>query len=111
MIAVKALIDAGADMYAEDKWGGTPLQMASENTELVSLFIAKGMDPNRPNSKGADINERELTALHNLAWEGNSNMMEFILARSADIEARSMWGTTPCSLQFKMAIWGPPSFY
>ena len=120
------LITEGADVNVGNKSGGTPLHKAAQNgcDEVARLLIDKGADIHIEDSNGyppvlvaatwkhqtvvdvlldagADINakeNREMTALHFLAWYGRQdsiNMMEFLLARGADIEAKSMWDSTP----------------
>ena len=90
------LIASGADVNVKGgTFGATPIENAatSLHREVVDILLEAGADINAKE-------DRELTALHALALYGRQdgiNMMEFLLARGADIEAKSMWGTLPFS--------------
>ena len=51
---IKMLVEKGADVDHQNKWGNTPLMMAViyKDLDLVKFLISKGADPNIKNRKG-----------------------------------------------------------
>lgn len=85
----KALLAAGADARARNKWGATPLQFAAaRRPELVTLLLDAGADV-----KAADANGT--TALHAAAHGGQSAIARTLLDRGAGVNAEEMGGVTP----------------
>ncbi len=96
---IEMLLDAGANMYAEDEWGERPVdQVAQGNTiELAALFIAKGMDPNRPSTKSG------WTAVHEAACRGSKEVMQLLLSKEVDINRKEKNGLTPIQMAMEQS--------
>ena len=83
---VKFLLERDADVRVQDNEGYTPLGRAArrQRKEVVELLLAGG----------ADIQNLG-TTLHSLAWSGQIEMLDFMISRGANIEAKSIYQTTP----------------
>ncbi|WP_348766863.1 ankyrin repeat domain-containing protein [uncultured Salinisphaera sp.] len=88
----RALIAAGAQPNAANKWEQTPLWVAAwqpqqGNTEIAHILVAAGADPTRPDHK-------HNTPLIMAARSGHQPMIGYLLDLGADIEARNDQGRT-----------------
>jgi ankyrin repeat protein len=90
IVLVKALIEGGSDVNAEDKLGETPLHDAVvRGYEEISILLIE---------HGADVNARDvrgLSPVHAAAWRGNLDMVALLISSGADINARDHDGVTP----------------
>jgi len=85
----KALLAAGANPRARNKWGAAPLQYAAlRRPELVTLLLEAGADV-----KAADVNGT--TALHSAAHSGQRAIAQMLLDRGANVNAEEKGGVTP----------------
>lgn len=87
--AAKLLIDAGADLNAQNTDGSTALHTAAAfgKTEVAKLLIDAGI--------GLDIKNKEgSTALHTAAFMGHKEIVEAMLAKGADKTATNGAGKT-----------------
>jgi cytohesin len=98
---VELLIDKGAFSDAKDKWGRTPLHIATEGEghggrtqykEVAALLVAKGADVNAKNG----FNGR--TPLHNAATWGHKEIVVLLIAAGAVVNAKDDDGYTPLDL-------------
>jgi ankyrin repeat protein len=85
---VKFLLTRDADVRAEDKDRSTPTPIGRavrrQKKEIVEILLGGGADIQ---NLGA--------ALHLLAWNGQIEMLDFMISRGANIEAKSIYQTTP----------------
>ena len=102
---LQLLLSAGADLNLTTDDGTTPLMAAaglgrstytpaeprgvrSETAEhAVTLLIEQGANVNA-------VNEADFTALHGAAFRGNNEIIEYLVAQGADIDARDFRGRT-----------------
>lgn len=121
---VDQLIAAGVDVKAANRYGVTPLAVASEsgNAAMIDRLLKAGADANAPLpgsetplmtasrtgkldavkallSRGADANAKEAkrgqTAVMWAAAEGHADVVEALIAAGADFKARLDSGFTP----------------
>jgi ankyrin repeat protein len=103
---IKALLIAGADPNLTTADGTTPLMVAagmgratfqpglrrgprlSGAVEAVTMLLDAGVDVNA-------VNEADFTALHGAAFRGVNEVIEILVKRGADINARDFRGRTP----------------
>jgi hypothetical protein len=80
--AARMLIEAGADIHAEDEDGETPLLTAAEwgNTEAVRLLLAKGAPADSANQGGK-------TPLFAACEEGHLDMAKLLHSAGADLQS------------------------
>jgi uncharacterized protein len=122
--AVEALLAAGADLGAVNRYGISPLAVAASNggSDLVVRLLEAGADPNRATpegetplmsasragaveavraliARGANVNAvegwRGQTALMWAAAEGHADVIRELLAAGAQVEGRALGGFTP----------------
>ena len=86
---VKALLAAGANPRAENRYGVTPLSLActNGNAAVVTLLLDAGADANAALRGGE-------TALMTAARTGRLEVVKLLLARGADVNARLPQGQT-----------------
>src|SRR5881409_459989 len=77
----KLLLDAGANVKAENRYGVTPLSLACQNgnTALVKLLLEAGANPNATLRGGE-------TALMTAARSGRTGPVKALLARDAKVD-------------------------
>ncbi len=88
--AVRALVEAGADVDAAQADGATALHWAAyrEDFETAALLIGAGADVNRANDLG-------MTPLLMACANGHAELVEALLAAGADPHAALQSGETP----------------
>ncbi len=71
----------------------TPLHLAAfrKNSEAVKILLARGANPDQPNSDGN-------TSLHYGAWWGDGDSMGLMIRAGAGVNARNNLGETPLHL-------------
>ena len=84
------LIEAGANVNAENKHGWTPLSAACTvgDLEMVTLLIEAGADVNAKNMNGN-------TPLHVACSEGRLEIATLLIEEGADVNAKNKRGNTP----------------
>ncbi|CAG0905805.1 unnamed protein product [Cyprideis torosa] len=87
------LIDNEAEVNVRDRWGQTPLYLATrlDHQPIVKLLLSNGADPNIP-----DKAERT-PLLHASRRHGHQSIVELLLAHGADVLATDRRGRTPLS--------------
>ena len=80
---VKALLDAGADVNAQEAQRGTALQAAvsMKRFEMVELLLRAGADPDL-----CDINGNP--ALHTAAYSGQEDIIKLLVDHGADVNIK-----------------------
>ena len=114
---IEALLAAGADQHLTTDDGTTPFMVAAglgrctfrpreprgtrspSAEEAVRVLLAAGADINV-------VNEADFTALHGAAMRGLNEVIEYLVAEGADIDARDFRGRTA----FRMAEGSKQSF-
>lgn len=95
---VKMLIEAKADVNAQDKTGTSPLMFAASapnGTETIKVLLESGAQINR-----VDTNEH-FTALMWAAAEGQTENVKLLLAKGADLSLKDIDGDTAESFATK----------
>jgi cytohesin len=110
---VKAFLEEGADINAEDKLGHTALHYATgaDRREVVELLLARGADVNAGEwtplhvavqtgrtdiaacliDAGADVSGGSKRApLREAAWGYNTDIVELLIAKGADVNAGAL---------------------
>ena len=89
-IDVQALLNAGADVDATNRWGQTALMIAAEKGQSgnVDLLLKAGADVDRIDDDGC-------SALHLACKNGNRNAVKRLVAAGADLAQTNRWGRTP----------------
>jgi ankyrin repeat protein len=85
---VHILIDAKADVNAQNIYGRTPLMNSVENLEVAKLLIENGADLAKRDEKGS-------TALHMACEEGEVDVVQLLIDAKADVNAQNNDGRTP----------------
>ena len=106
---LRTLLAAGADQHLTTDDGTTPLMMAAglgqmsftpgeprggrspSAEEAVKVLLEAGANINA-------VNEADFTALHGAAFRGLNEVIEYLVAQRADIDARDFRGRTPYRL-------------
>ena len=80
------LLEADAAVDATNRYGVTPLALASLNgsTEMIARLLEAGADPNLPNPEGE-------TPLMTAARTGNAAAIDSLLAHGAEVDAVEAW--------------------
>ncbi|MFL6872617.1 MAG: ankyrin repeat domain-containing protein, partial [Candidatus Azotimanducaceae bacterium] len=98
--AVKLLVEKGANVNCEDRWGGRPLhdaQRRANNAELVSFLISAGALP--PEKKHNDSSDQGYgDRLCKAAARGDMALIEDLLQRGASVNASDYDGRSPLHL-------------
>ena len=89
LVAVKVLIEKGADVNAKTSGGYTALRVAAwtGNLELVNLLVGNGADVNSRGPEGE-------TLLVSAANSGNPQVVEFFIIKGLSVNARDESGET-----------------
>ncbi len=89
--AVKAAINAGADVNARTEEGNTPLHLAAARglVEIADILIRKGADVN------AESNRDKSTPLHWAAAEERIGVIRVLCDHGANTNAKDYKGKTP----------------
>ncbi|MGD2168062.1 MAG: ankyrin repeat domain-containing protein [Gammaproteobacteria bacterium] len=84
---VRRLIEAGADVSAENRYGASAMSLAAEvaDTEVLRALLDAGADADSPNPEGQ-------TALMAVARTGNVAAAGLLLGHGAAVDARENWG-------------------
>ena len=124
---IKRLIEAGADVNAEDEGGNSPLLYAiwRNSVELTKLLISAGLNVDAKNKSGesllhrvinsdirnvhilikagADVNAQDNdgnTPLHKIADYRKLGTIELLISAGADVNAENLNGETPLLLLY-----------
>ena len=105
--AVKALLEAGADPRIPTEQGTTAVAMAAgAGTDIqrmrspeeramalntVKLLVESGVDVNTPGQYG-------WTALHAAAYQGLTDVIEYLVSKGANVNEMDVFGQTPLSI-------------
>jgi len=84
------LIDAGADVNAQDVRGWTPIGIAVDkgHTDVVTALIKAGADI-------STVDDKERTLLHYAASKGHRDTAIVLIEAGIDVNAQDVWGWTP----------------
>ena len=94
ILAVKLLLNSGADPGLADRAGWTPLihaVYAGADPELLGLLLEAGADINGRNDRG-------ITALYLASVSGREEQVSYLLSRGADPTLASKAGYTPLKI-------------
>ena len=110
VVAMRVLLEAGADPLMPTADGTTPLMVAAglaiwnpgedggslpgqedEVLEAVRICLELGNDVNASNYRGE-------TALHGVAFRGANNVLDYLVEQGADLEARTEDGWSPLAV-------------
>ena len=97
--AAQLLLKKGANVNLTDSYGSSPLHLAAGCKNAEASFVATLLQ------KGADVNYKNpsdgLTSLHYASSSGSADVVNVLLDKNADINARDHKGTTPLMLAAK----------
>ena len=92
---VNALIEAGAEVNAQNDRDQTPLHIAAENSiDVVNALIAAGAEVNAQN-------DRDQTPLHIAAENSHIDVVNALIAAGAEVNALNYQGRTPLHMAAK----------
>jgi uncharacterized protein len=109
--AVKALVEGGADPLIATEKGTTPLMLAAGGgTDVVRPRSARERATALQTVKllvehGADVNgvgQFGWTPLHGAAYQGLNDVIEFLVAKGAKLDAKDGFGQTPLSISYSI---------
>jgi len=80
--AMRALLDAGAEVNANNAFDATPLMWCANNIDKVRLLVSKGADVNAKSKQG--MTPLIIAALQ----DGGSGVVKFLLEKGANVNAR-----------------------
>lgn len=85
---VKALLEQGADVNAENKDGETALIRAAQGgqVEMMRLLLGEGADPNKTGRRGIPV------LMIAVGPEGTTETAKMLLNEGADVDARNEYG-------------------
>ena len=96
---VQALLEAGANVNADDRYGAGPLHNAANRgcTAVAAALLAAGADVDKRGAMYAHSEDERhnVTALHVAALQNALGVAELLLARGAEINATAGGGRTP----------------
>ena len=97
---MQAMIDAGADVNAKNKYGLTPLHwvVVAGNAEMISVLIKAGANVHAKNKYG-------LTPLHSAVKFRNAEVIPVLIKANAYIEAIDNKGCTPLQTAYAKKEW------
>jgi ankyrin repeat protein len=87
---VKEVVEQGADVNAQDKFGWTPFYWAASlgRTQVAKFLMDKGADVRTAATDGG-------TTLHQAAQAGDRELVELLLSKGVDVKAKTNQGGTP----------------
>jgi ankyrin repeat protein len=88
---LKLLLDNGADPNAKDRWDWSLLHYTYTDVDVTRLLLDKGANPNAIENGGG------LRSLHLAADKGRKAVVELLISRRADVNAKDYSGRTPLS--------------
>jgi len=98
----RLLVDHGADLRARDNIGCTPLDLALLNPrpslDVVRLFLDHGADVDSRTQGGVFDWEAGATPLHRAVFHREIGIVELLISRGADVNAKNRMGKTPLAL-------------
>ncbi|MCP5491893.1 MAG: ankyrin repeat domain-containing protein [Chlamydiales bacterium] len=86
---VELLLQHGASIETQDRWGSTPLDLADRegNKDIVELLRTKVENPNLQNGASAEAQGNSgLAPLHYAAREGYKDIVELLLDKGAKVD-------------------------
>ncbi|MFP3032042.1 MAG: ankyrin repeat domain-containing protein, partial [Wolbachia sp.] len=98
---VKLLLDRGANIEVQDKFGYTPIFLATQSGKwsVVELLLDRGANIDAQDKEGR-------TPLHFAAQKNNLDMAQFLLNRGANIEVQDRRAWTPILYAAQSGKWG-----
>ena len=90
---IRRLVEAGADVNAQDQGGTTPLHSVAHkgHMDVMKVLVELGADVNALNRDGA-------TPLHCAAHQGHMDAVSVLVEEGADAHAQNQNGATPLHL-------------
>jgi cytohesin len=111
LAAVKALLEGGADPLIPTEKNTTPLMLAAGGgtdvvrprsprerataLQTVKLLVERGADPN-------GVGQFGWTPLHGASYQGLNDVIEFLVAKGAKLDAKDSFGQTPLSISYSI---------
>jgi ankyrin repeat protein len=93
----RILLDAGADINADDGYGATPLYTAVDRRYEEIAFLLLDRNPKVNTTTGIYIDSPgNYTPLHRAVY--NPRLLKALIERGADVNAQASWGVTPYAL-------------